>query len=157
MLSYPETRNTFKYRCNSLQAHVSRIHTTHIFLLYYEIKIVLIIIKNNNNNENILTIWKIKIILVSLSNSEFSQIFGSLFQVSLDCIIDPPKPQEASYPLFCHETVTFGTYAGVLARTVFNRVNRIPGLSCSPVQAGYCAFIKVTKTQDPHWWHNTNC
>lgn len=73
-----------------------------------------------------------------------------LFQISLDCIINPPYPQEPSYPLFFQETVTFGTYAGVLARTAFNCINRIPGLTCSPVQAGYYAFIKVTMMQGPH-------
>ncbi|XP_046660510.1 alanine aminotransferase 1-like isoform X1 [Homalodisca vitripennis] len=64
-------------------------------------------------------------------------------QIALDCITNPPKLGEPSYPLFASERAALLTSVAERAKLINRGINRIPGLSCQPVQGSFFAFIKV--------------
>jgi len=63
--------------------------------------------------------------------------------VALDCLVDSPKPSSPSYDLFTQEKGSFLHELSEKGNLVFNKLNQVPGISCSPIQGSMYAFPKV--------------
>lgn len=65
-------------------------------------------------------------------------------QVTLDCVVNPPQPGEESYEQFIKEKTAVLQSLAERAKMVAETFNRIPGITCNPVQGAMYAFPRVS-------------
>jgi len=70
-----------------------------------------------------------------------------LGQAAMDCVVDPPKPSDASYELFIKEKTAVLKSLAVRAKMIAETFNSIPGIQCNPVQGAMYAFPRITIPQ----------
>jgi alanine transaminase len=61
----------------------------------------------------------------------------------MDCVVDPPKPGDASYALFNKEKTEVLNSLASRAKMIADTFNAIPGIKCNPVQGAMYAFPQV--------------
>lgn len=61
----------------------------------------------------------------------------------MDCVVNPPKPNEPSYKSFQEEKSNVLKSLAERAKLVADTFNSIPGMSCNPVQGAMYAFPQV--------------
>ena len=61
----------------------------------------------------------------------------------MDCVVDPPKPGDASYELFIQEKTAVLDSLALRAKMIAESFNAIPGIKCNPVQGAMYAFPQV--------------
>ncbi|XP_065210755.1 alanine aminotransferase 1-like [Planococcus citri] len=81
-------------------------------------------------------------------------------QVALECVVNPPQPGEESYETFTKEKTAVLQSLNERAKMVADTFNRMPGITCNPVQGAMYAFPRLhlpekaiakakSKNQDP--------
>lgn len=66
-----------------------------------------------------------------------------LGQITISCVVNPPKPGEPSYPLFMEEKQKVLTDLKAKAKLVADTFNSIEGISCNKVAGAMYAFPKI--------------
>jgi len=61
----------------------------------------------------------------------------------MDCVVNPPRPDEPSYESFQKEKNSILKSLAERAKLVADTFNSIPGISCNPVQGAMYAFPQV--------------
>lgn len=62
----------------------------------------------------------------------------------MDCVVDPPKEGDESYPQFIKEKNGVLESLAQRAKSVETAFNSIEGISCNPVQGAMYAFPKAS-------------
>lgn len=62
----------------------------------------------------------------------------------MDCVVNPPKPNEPSFDCFNEEKSSVLKSLAERAKLVADTFNSIPGMSCNPVQGAMYAFPQVS-------------
>jgi alanine transaminase len=70
-----------------------------------------------------------------------------LGQVTMDCVVNPPRPGEPSYEKFMEEKNAVLSSLAQRAEMVAATFNSIPGMSCNPVQGAMYCFPKIEMPQ----------
>ncbi|XP_021957727.1 alanine aminotransferase 2-like isoform X2 [Folsomia candida] len=70
-----------------------------------------------------------------------------LGQAAMDCVVDPPKPNDPSYDLFIQEKTAVLKSLASRATMIADTFNSIPGIKCNPVQGAMYAFPRITIPQ----------
>lgn len=68
-----------------------------------------------------------------------------IFQVALDCVVNPPQPGEESYAQFMNEKNSILSSLAQRAKMVAETFNNMPGITCNTVQGAMYAFPKVNE------------
>lgn len=61
----------------------------------------------------------------------------------MDCVVNPPRPDEPSYENFQKEKNSILKSLAERAKLVADAFNSIPSMSCNPVQGAMYAFPQV--------------
>ena len=61
----------------------------------------------------------------------------------MECVVNPPKPGEASYESFTKEKNEVLSSLAVRAKMVAETMNSVPNMSCNVVQGAMYAFPQV--------------
>lgn len=61
----------------------------------------------------------------------------------MDCLVDPPKPEDPSCEMFLHEKSTILQNLALRAEMVYKQLNEIPGISCAKLDGAMYAFPQV--------------
>jgi aspartate/methionine/tyrosine aminotransferase len=64
-------------------------------------------------------------------------------QVSLSCMVSPPQPGDASYPLYQEEFSSEMASLKRRAQMVSEAFDALPGMSCNPTEGAMYSFPKV--------------
>ena len=64
----------------------------------------------------------------------------------MDCVVNPPQPDEPSYELFAKEKKVILDSLADRAHSISNTFNSIPGMKCNNVQGAMYAFPQVTNS-----------
>ncbi|XP_051944468.1 alanine aminotransferase 2-like isoform X2 [Hippocampus zosterae] len=67
-------------------------------------------------------------------------------QIALELMVEPPQPGDPSYPLYMHEMEHTRRTLVDNVKRVLQVLNRLPAISCQPVQGGAFAFPRLHLT-----------
>lgn len=66
-----------------------------------------------------------------------------IIQAVMDCVVNPPQPNEPSYELFVKEKAAVLKSLADRASMIASSFNAIPGIKCNIVQGAMYAFPEV--------------
>jgi alanine transaminase len=70
-----------------------------------------------------------------------------LGQATMDCVVDPPKEGDPSYPLFIQEKTAILSSLALRAKMIADTFNSFAGFKCNIVQGAMYAFPQITLPQ----------